>query len=210
MYAIVACDEKNVNVVRGFIVENLANSLGENTTEDMSTVETLVDSLNSEEGCRVYLGFGISPASAKEKCIHNVLSWGFPVESIINERLPLTYFVVSLKPGRNPHVGDVLSAFACRFAPLSAEKKQLSTITSCLCASRGLLERLRPQCLACLTIVAEYGFKILPYPNSYCQGHRTDLHKSYTNPKNIKKHKLSIVGRKNYTLPQLICQEKLF
>lgn len=107
MYAIVACDEKNVNVVRGLVVEDLANSLGENTTEDMSTVEALVDSLNSEEGCRVYLGFGISPASAKEECIHNVLSWGLPVESIINERLPLTYFVVSLKPGRNPHVGDV-------------------------------------------------------------------------------------------------------
>lgn len=59
------------------------------------------------------------------------------------------------------------------------------------------------------TIIAEYGFKILPYHNGYCQGHRTDLHKSFTNPKNIKKHKLSIVGRKNYTLPQLICQEKL-
>lgn len=107
MYAIVACDEKNVNVVRQCIVEDLADSLGENTTRDMSTIEALVDSLNAEDGCRVYLGFGISPRSAKEELVHNVFSWGMPVENVVYGVCPLAYFLVSLKPGRNPHVGEV-------------------------------------------------------------------------------------------------------
>lgn len=107
MYAIVACDEKNVNVVRQYIIEDLADSLGENTTEDMSKVEDVVDHMNVNGGCRVYLGFGISPRSAKEELVHNVFSWGMPVEDVVHGVCPLAYFLVSLKPGRNPHVGDV-------------------------------------------------------------------------------------------------------
>ena len=107
MYAIVAASEKNISIIRNFVVEDLANSLGENTTEDMSTVEALVDSLNAEDGCRVYLGFGISPRSAKEELVHNVFSWGMPVEDVVHGVCHLAYFLVSLKPGRNPHVGEV-------------------------------------------------------------------------------------------------------
>lgn len=107
MYAIVAASEKNINVIRGFVVEDLANSLGENTTEDMAIVEDIVDDMNVNEGCRCYLGFGISPTSAKEECMHNVFSWGMPVEDVVHGVCPLAYFLVSLKPGRNPHVGEV-------------------------------------------------------------------------------------------------------
>lgn len=59
MYAIVAAEEKNIEVIHDFV-----NSLGENTTRDMPVVEDVVDYMNVEENCRRYLGFGISPRSA--------------------------------------------------------------------------------------------------------------------------------------------------
>lgn len=107
MYAIVASSEKNINIIREFVVRDLANSLGENTTEDMTRVEDVVDYMNVEENCRTYLGFGISPRAAKEEFMHNVFSWGMPVEDVVHGMYPLAYFLVSLKPGRNPHVGEV-------------------------------------------------------------------------------------------------------
>lgn len=106
MYAIVASDEKNINVIREYIIQDLANSLGEDTTEDMVTIEEIVDDMN-DEGCRCYLGFGISPRSAKEEFMHDVFFQGMPVEDVVHGMYPLAYFLVSLKPGRNPHVGEV-------------------------------------------------------------------------------------------------------
>ena len=106
MYAIVASDEKNINVIREYVMRDLADSLGENTTEDMVKVENVVDDMN-DEGCRCYLGFGIGPRSAKEELMHDVFSYGLPVEDVVHGMYPLAYFLVSLKPGRNPHVGEV-------------------------------------------------------------------------------------------------------
>lgn len=107
MYAIVAAEEKNIEVIHDFVMHDLADSLGENTTRDMSLVEDVVDYMNVEENCRCYLGFGISPRAAKEEFMHNVFSYGMPVEDVVHGMYPLAYFLVSLKPGRNPHVGEV-------------------------------------------------------------------------------------------------------
>lgn len=106
MYAIVASDEKNINVIREYVIHDLADSLGENTTEDMVKIEDIADDMN-DDGCRCYLGFGISPRSAKEEFMHDVFSLGMPVEDVVHGMYPLAYFLVSLKPGRNPHVGEV-------------------------------------------------------------------------------------------------------
>ena len=106
MYAIVASDEKNINVIREYVMRDLADSMGENTTEDMVKIEEIMDDMN-DDGCRCYLGFGIGPRSAKEELVHDVFSQGMPVEDVVHGMYPLAYFLVSLKPGRNPHVGDV-------------------------------------------------------------------------------------------------------
>ena len=106
MYAIVASDEKNINVIREYVMRALADSMGENTTEDMIKVEDIADDMNND-GCRCYLGFGIGPRSAKEELMHDVFSYGLPVEDVVHGMYPLAYFLVSLKPGRNPHVGEV-------------------------------------------------------------------------------------------------------
>lgn len=106
MYAIVASDEKNINVIREYIIHDLADSMGANTTEDMVKIEDIADDMN-DDGCRCYLGFGISPKSAKEEFMHDVFFQGMPVDDVVHGMYPLAYFLVSLKPGRNPHVGDV-------------------------------------------------------------------------------------------------------
>lgn len=106
MYAIVASDEKNINVIREYVIHDLADSMGENTTEDMVKIEDIADDMN-DDGCRCYLGFGIAPRSAKEELMHDVFSYGLPVEDVVHGMYPLAYFLVSLKPGRNPHVGEV-------------------------------------------------------------------------------------------------------
>ena len=48
MYAIVASDEKNINVIREYVMRDLADSLGENTTEDMVKIEEIVDDMNDD------------------------------------------------------------------------------------------------------------------------------------------------------------------
>lgn len=106
MYAIVAAEEKNINVIREYVMHDLADSMGENTTEDMVKIEDIADDMN-DDGCRCYLGFGIGPRSAKEELMHDVFSYGLPVEDVVHGMYPLAYFLVSLKPGRNPHVGEV-------------------------------------------------------------------------------------------------------
>lgn len=106
MYAIVASDEKNINVIREYVIHDLADSMGENATDDMIKVEDIADDMN-DNGCRCYLGFGIGPRSAKEELMHDVFSYGLPVEDVVHGMYPLAYFLVSLNPGRNPHVGEV-------------------------------------------------------------------------------------------------------
>ena len=61
MYAIIATDGDIINPVRKNIIDALAPSMGENVTEDMQMMEDVVDDVNDNEGCHVYLGFGISP-----------------------------------------------------------------------------------------------------------------------------------------------------
>lgn len=106
MYAIVASDEKNINVIREYVMHDLADSIGANTTEDMVKIEDIADDMN-DDGCRCYLGFGIGPRSAKEELMHDVFSYGLPVEDVVHGMYPMAYFLVSFKPGRNPHIGEV-------------------------------------------------------------------------------------------------------
>lgn len=110
MYAIIATDSDIIDCVRKNIVDQLAFSMGENVTDDMQAMEYIVDDVNDNEGCHVYLGFGISPAAAKEECIHNALACGLHADNIIHGYFPMTYFMVALIPNHDPHVGEVCSS----------------------------------------------------------------------------------------------------
>lgn len=110
MYAIIATDGDIINAVRKNIVDALAPSMGENVTEDMQMMENVVDDVNDNEGCHAYLGFGISPASAKEECVHNALACGLHADNIVHGYFPMNYFLVALIPNHNPHVGEVCSS----------------------------------------------------------------------------------------------------
>lgn len=110
MYAIIATDDNIIDAIRKNIVDELAPSMGENLNQDMQAIEYVVDDVNDNEGCHVYLGFGISPASAKEECIHNALACGLHADNIIHGYFPMRYFLVALKPNRNPHIGEVCSS----------------------------------------------------------------------------------------------------
>lgn len=110
MYAIIATDDNIIDAIRKNIVDELAPSMGENLNQDMQAIEYVVDDVNDNEGCHVYLGFGISPASAKEECIHSALACGLHADNIIHGYFPMRYFLVALKPNRDPHIGEVCSS----------------------------------------------------------------------------------------------------
>lgn len=114
MYAIIATDGNIIDAVRKNIVDALAPSMGENVTEDMQAMEYIIDDVNDNEGCHAYLGFGISPTSAKEECVHNALACGLHVDDVVHGYLPMTYFMVALVPNHDPHIGEVCSS-AIRF-----------------------------------------------------------------------------------------------
>ena len=110
MYAIIATDGNIIDAVRKDIVEALAPSMGENVTDDMQMIEDVVDDVNSNDGCHVYLGFGISPASAKEECVHNALAVGLHADNVIHGYFPMEYFMVAMIPNHDPHVNKVCSS----------------------------------------------------------------------------------------------------
>lgn len=114
MYAIIATDSDNIDCVRKNIVDKLAPSMGENVTQDMEAIEYVVDDVNALVVVHVYLGFGISPAAAKEECVHNAFAYGLPADNMVNGCFHLTYFQVALIPNHDPYVGKVCSS-AIRF-----------------------------------------------------------------------------------------------
>lgn len=84
--------------------------MGENVSDDMQSIEYIVDDVNDNDGCHVYLGFGISPAPAKEECVHNAIACGLHADNIVHGYFPMTYFMVALIPNHDPHVGEVYSS----------------------------------------------------------------------------------------------------
>ena len=98
MYAIIATDGDIINAVRKNVVDELAPSMGENLDQDMQAIEYIVDDVNGNEGCHIYLGFGISPSSAKEECVHNALACGLHADNIVHGYFPMSYFAVALIP----------------------------------------------------------------------------------------------------------------
>ena len=113
MYAIIATDSDIIDCVRKNIVDQLASSMGENITDDMQSLEYIVDDVNDNDGCYVYLGFGISPAAAKEECVHNALACGLHVDDVVHGYSLMNYFMVALVPNHDPHIGEVRCSALC-------------------------------------------------------------------------------------------------
>lgn len=139
MYAIIATDSDIIDCVRKNIVDQLASSMGENVTDDMQSIEYIVDDVNDNEGCHVYLGFGISPAAAKEECIHNALACGLHADNIVHGYFPMTYFMVALIPNHDRTSARFVPPplnFKSRCARHLPMQQPPSTNASCPCATR--------------------------------------------------------------------------